>query len=245
MAVPVYHVFHEFKDEMPPSFKCPITGKIMKHAVIDRDGNSYDKDAIEEWLRVGNRVSPITGHPMKIEDLKQNRALNDAIEEYIQGKANGMPMTYTTQPPPINESAIFSEIQRKLGIQPLTDKQKAQIRIVYTTDGISADFREKIAIARCRWVEDAGFRLRVYGEFAQYMHPYNAFNTLGQLEDQVKKDAEAAYLEVLTKDPYLTRNLDIINAAIDKFALKYKVFIMPQYRYLKEEIKTARANRHR
>ena len=243
MAVPVYHVFHEFKDEMPPSFKCPITGKIMKHAVIDRDGNSYDKDAIEAWLRAGNRVSPITGHPMKIEDLKQNRALNDAIEEYIQGKANGMPITYTTQHPPINENAIFSEIQRKLGSQLLTEKQKEQIRIVYTAGGIAADFREKIAIARCCWVEDADFRLRVYGEFAQFLSPDVSFRHLGYLPNQQKANAEAAYLYVLTYKPYLKNKLEIINEAITQYTRSHA--INPRDSHQMQVIERDRARRFR
>jgi hypothetical protein len=33
------------------SFLCPITRKLMTDPVIDPDGNSYERSAIENWLK--------------------------------------------------------------------------------------------------------------------------------------------------------------------------------------------------
>jgi len=45
------------------AFYCPITGVIMKDPVIFPDGYTYEKTAIEEWIkRHGN--SPYTRQPM-------------------------------------------------------------------------------------------------------------------------------------------------------------------------------------
>ena len=43
-------------DEM---FICPITAEIMVDPVVDPDGNSYERQAIETWL-ARHGTSPIT-----------------------------------------------------------------------------------------------------------------------------------------------------------------------------------------
>lgn len=63
------------------NFFCPITHELMKDPVIDPDGNSYERQAIEDWLRQ-NGSSPITRAPLSINDLRPNRALKQTIAEY-------------------------------------------------------------------------------------------------------------------------------------------------------------------
>ncbi len=45
--------------EPPPQFFCPITKGIMLNPYIARDGYSYEKVAIVEWLKEYSR-SPVT-----------------------------------------------------------------------------------------------------------------------------------------------------------------------------------------
>lgn len=69
------------------SFYCPITFELMRDPVIDREGNSYEREAIEEWLRARG-VSPITRNPLAVADLAPNRALRDAIADALRDGAN-------------------------------------------------------------------------------------------------------------------------------------------------------------
>jgi len=73
-------------EEFNPNFYCPITDQLMVDPVIDRDGNSYERKAIEEWL--GRcATSPITRNPLQISDLTPNRTLKSAIErDLAKGK---------------------------------------------------------------------------------------------------------------------------------------------------------------
>jgi hypothetical protein len=57
-----------------------LQGEVIKNPVIDREGNSYEKEAIEQWLN-RNETSPITRNPLKISFLIPNRALKSLIEE--------------------------------------------------------------------------------------------------------------------------------------------------------------------
>jgi len=53
---------------------CPITQEVMKEPVIDREGNTYEKSAILEWLKSTN-TSPVTRNIISAFELVPNRAL--------------------------------------------------------------------------------------------------------------------------------------------------------------------------
>jgi len=67
--------------KIPQYFICPITHSIMKDPSVDNEGNSYEETAIKEWLRYNN-TSPITRNVLHVRDLKPNRSLKEAIEEF-------------------------------------------------------------------------------------------------------------------------------------------------------------------
>lgn len=48
-----------------PNFYCPITGDVMSDPVIDRDGITYERVAIEEWIH-RRATSPTTRAPMAL-----------------------------------------------------------------------------------------------------------------------------------------------------------------------------------
>jgi hypothetical protein len=60
-------------------FICPITRELMMDPVIDKEGHSFEKIAINRWLR-RKLICPIGGHRLTAEDLVDNRALKGAIE---------------------------------------------------------------------------------------------------------------------------------------------------------------------
>ena len=62
-------------------FICPITNEIMNDPVIDNDGNSYEKNAILEWLK-RSKTSPITRKNLYEHNLSPNRALKNMIEKF-------------------------------------------------------------------------------------------------------------------------------------------------------------------
>ena len=65
---------------LPSAFYCPLTLSVMRSPVIDREGNSYEKYAIEHWLS-NHCTSPITRKPLRYKDLSPNRSLKEAIVE--------------------------------------------------------------------------------------------------------------------------------------------------------------------
>jgi U-box domain len=69
-------------ENMNPSFYCPITGELMIDPVVDSEGNTYERSAIELWIE-GHHTSPITRNIITRYDLRPNRSLKNAIEEIL------------------------------------------------------------------------------------------------------------------------------------------------------------------
>ena len=69
-------------DNIPKQFICPITLTLMSDPYSDSDGNTYEKDAIFQWINQHN-TSPITRNPMTTSSLTPNRALKDLINTFL------------------------------------------------------------------------------------------------------------------------------------------------------------------
>ena len=67
----------------PESYQCAISMTIMRDPVIDPEGYTYERGAIEEWLN-NNTISPMTRTPLTADKLVPNRALRDSIEEFAE-----------------------------------------------------------------------------------------------------------------------------------------------------------------
>ena len=72
------------------NFYCPITQELMDDPVMDSEGNSYERSAIEHWISIRG-TSPITRAPLLGSSLVPNRALKAAIEAARAGLPNRFP----------------------------------------------------------------------------------------------------------------------------------------------------------
>ena len=79
-----YLAFHGSSEiETPDEYLCPITHELMRDPVIAADGYSYERSAIEAWLRSGGApVSPMTNAPLVSPTLTPNRSLKLLIERF-------------------------------------------------------------------------------------------------------------------------------------------------------------------
>ena len=70
-------------DGEPSALLCPITHEIMTDPVVTADGQSYERYAIEQWLR-HSTLSPLTNEPLTHLALTPNMALRRLIREWIE-----------------------------------------------------------------------------------------------------------------------------------------------------------------
>ena len=67
--------------DVPDHFCCPLTLDIMTDPVVDHEGNTFERAAIEAWIRE-HETSPITRSPLQVGNLTPNRVLRNIIEQY-------------------------------------------------------------------------------------------------------------------------------------------------------------------
>ena len=85
----------------PEAYKCPLTHAVMIDPVVDPEGNSYERAAIENWLS-RNETSPITRSYLSKRMLNPNRALRDAIEQFRQVSGDAGSAQEPIDAPPIS-----------------------------------------------------------------------------------------------------------------------------------------------
>ena len=66
---------------------CSITMEILTDPVICSDGFTYERTAIEIWLR-SNNSSPMTGLVLENKNLIPNHNLRSAIEDWLSRNPN-------------------------------------------------------------------------------------------------------------------------------------------------------------
>ncbi len=65
---------------IPEEFLCPITLTIMKDPIIMSDGQTYEREAIANHLKI-SPLSPLTRKPLNMKDTTPNYALKSMIEK--------------------------------------------------------------------------------------------------------------------------------------------------------------------
>ena len=66
--------------EIPTHLQCPITLSLMRNPVTASDGQTYEKEAIEKWMK-GNKLSPITREP--ITSINPNFTIKHLCEQFM------------------------------------------------------------------------------------------------------------------------------------------------------------------
>lgn len=62
---------------------CALNGHTLKVPVDSPYGHTFEKETIEQWIRQQGPVCPITGKPLRIEDLKPNKTLQNEIMQLV------------------------------------------------------------------------------------------------------------------------------------------------------------------
>jgi len=79
-------------------FICPITYELMRDPVVASDGHTYEKAAIEKWLK-HHQISPRNGEPMAsltIPNMNMKKLIQDIIDEVSKHSANHLFTTLLT-----------------------------------------------------------------------------------------------------------------------------------------------------
>ncbi len=84
----------------PKEFYCPITQEVMQDPMIGPDGQTYEREAIENWLQI-HHTSPITRVAMDAAQLIPNYALKNTIQGMLHGKPAHQAVPAVPMPAPV------------------------------------------------------------------------------------------------------------------------------------------------
>ena len=73
----------EVEEGIASSLLCPITQELMRDPVFTMDGQTYERSAIEEWLKT-NDTSPATGKRLPSKMLVDNVSARGMIRELLE-----------------------------------------------------------------------------------------------------------------------------------------------------------------
>lgn len=121
MAASAQEVKNRFKPKFPPGSACPITNQVMLVPVIAADGQTYEQEAIEEWLSTHN-TSPVTNAPLPNKTLILNQALKGIIDFVLQSNLELWAEIY------------FSEKLQNSLLQAVKAKNKVEIDLIISKD---------------------------------------------------------------------------------------------------------------
>ena len=118
---------------IPEAFMCPITLTMMTNPYIDTEGNTYEKEAIEEWIK-GHHNSPITRTPLELESLKPNRSLKRAIDDFLEelNRVNTNIISINTQNQITEEANIIMIIDVSISMNENCSNKNATEVMNYT-----------------------------------------------------------------------------------------------------------------
>lgn len=80
----------ESQDDIDSLFLCPITGAAIKSPVITPSGVTYERAAIEEWLK-HHTTDPMDRSPLTVSQLRPNQIVTQLTREY-QALREGEPL---------------------------------------------------------------------------------------------------------------------------------------------------------
>ena len=71
--------FRGLHKPLAAEYYCPILCELMSDPVVTREGVTYEREAIEKWIRQ-HGTSPMTRQPLSMQDLRPNWAIYDLME---------------------------------------------------------------------------------------------------------------------------------------------------------------------
>jgi len=67
--------------EVSEDFRCPITCEVLVDPVVLSSGHTYERHAIEDWIRRGNFTDPVTGTPLEDLSMTNNKLVRTFLQE--------------------------------------------------------------------------------------------------------------------------------------------------------------------
>jgi len=223
----------------PKDFVCPITGQLFKDPVTLETGQTFERRAIEEWLKRGNTTCPITRQLLSSTALPQtNYVLKRLITSWMEQNAElaqDFSYAYTSSAP---LSPISS---REYPLDSITstnfDSPLPQNRINSTkSDRKSKRFTRSPASSSPTSVISQAASETILNELKPYTSCLCTSEDLQECEAAVQaiariwKDSKAdpGIHVYLSKQTVLNGFIEVLSASVDREILRTSIYVLSE-----------------
>mmetsp|Transcript_31643 Transcript_31643/g.57573 ORF Transcript_31643/g.57573 Transcript_31643/m.57573 type:complete len:713 (-) Transcript_31643:120-2258(-) len=114
-------------DDLPSSFRCPLSGALLRDPVRTSDGHVFERRAIEDWFGDGNIKSPLTGLVLEDLILTPHGALQAAILTYLAHCED--PEMFNEDCPLIEEETIQEQPEEDQELEDIISGLQSQLSL--------------------------------------------------------------------------------------------------------------------
>ncbi|KAK7391558.1 hypothetical protein VNO78_19974 [Psophocarpus tetragonolobus] len=229
----------------PKDFVCPITGQIFCDPVTLETGQTYERKAIQEWLRTGNTTCPITRQPLSANTLpKTNYVLKRLITswkeqnpELAQEFSNANTPRGSSCSPSAKDFPMLSVTQR------ITDSPSLKSKENYIRQTSNRFMRVAVATSPTSVLSQAAVDI-IMNSLKPYISSLCTSENLQECEEalleiaRLWKDSKSdpqihAYL---SKPTIISGFMEILSASMNIEVLRTSIYILSELIFLDESV---------
>ncbi|CAJ1976591.1 unnamed protein product [Sphenostylis stenocarpa] len=229
----------------PKDFVCPITGQIFGDPVTLETGQTYERKAIQEWLRTGNTTCPITRQPLSANILpKTNYVLKRLITSWIeQNPELAQEFSNSNTPRGSSCSPSAKDFQMLSITQRTTDSPSLKSKETYIRQRSNRFMRVSVATSPTSVLSQAAVET-ILNSLKPYISSLCTSENLQECEEAVMeiarlwKDSETdpqihAYL---SKPTIISGLMEILSASLNREVLRTSIYILSELIFLDESV---------
>lgn len=233
----------------PKDFVCPITGQLFSDPVTLETGQTYERRAIQEWLKRGNTTCPITRQPLSAGTLpKTNYVLKrlitswkeqypDLAQEFTYSETPRTPLS----PTPPREKPLESALSKTLTLSVSHTTKNASKG--NKTSKIFMQAAAAVSTSPTSVISQAAVETIING-----LKPYTSClctsEDLKECEEAVLKvariwkesKADPAIHAYLAKPTILNGLAEILMASADREVLRMSIYILSELLFIDESV---------
>lgn len=231
----------------PKDFVCPITGQLFSDPVTLETGQTYERRAIQEWLKRGNTTCPITRQPLSATTLpKTNYVLKRLItswKEQYPDLAKEFTYAETPRTPPSPTPS------REISLESALSKTYT-LPLSHTTNNASKGnktgrrfMRAAVSTSPTSVISQAAVET-IINSLKPYTSCLCTSEDLKECEEAVLKvamiwkesKADPAIHAYLAKPMILNGLAEILTASLDREVLRMSIYILSELIFTDESV---------
>jgi hypothetical protein len=233
----------------PKDFVCPITGQLFNDPVTLETGQTYERKAIQEWVKRGNTTCPITRQPLSANSLpKTNYVLKRLITSWKEQHPElAQEFSYSEtprnsfSPSSLRENLLVSTASRTFYSPSHTHTRNSTDSHVHQRSKRFA--RAEVSTSPTSVISQATIETIING-LKPYISSLCTSENLEECEAAVSavaklwKDSKGdpAVLSYLSEPTIVNGIVEILSASVSRDALKTSVYVLSELTFSDESV---------